>query len=70
MTASVLPEDLQAPEELSRRNIRKQLLFLTGVVLVRRESAEIAVCAPQTEIEVIGLGRVVIGPASTAPPQL
>jgi uncharacterized protein (TIRG00374 family) len=34
---------------------------------LRRESAEIAVCAPQTEMEVIGLGRVVIGPASTAP---
>jgi uncharacterized protein (TIRG00374 family) len=34
---------------------------------LRRESAEIAVCAPQTEIEVIGLGRVVIGPAPTAP---
>jgi len=27
---------------------------------LREESAEIAVCAPQTEIEVIGLGRVVI----------
>jgi len=34
---------------------------------LRRESAEIAVCAPQTEIEVIGLGRVAIGPAPTAP---
>jgi uncharacterized protein (TIRG00374 family) len=34
---------------------------------LRRESAEIAVCAPQTEMEVIGLGRVVIGPAPTAP---
>jgi uncharacterized protein (TIRG00374 family) len=34
---------------------------------LRRESAEIAVCAPQTEMEVIGLGRVVIGPASTVP---
>ncbi len=32
---------------------------------LRRESAEVAVCAPQTEMEVIGLGRVVIGPAST-----
>jgi uncharacterized protein (TIRG00374 family) len=32
-----------------------------------RESAEIAVCAPQTEMEVIGLGRVVIEPAPTAP---
>lgn len=29
---------------------------------LRRESAEIAVCAPQTEMDVIGLGRVVIGP--------
>jgi uncharacterized protein (TIRG00374 family) len=34
---------------------------------LRRESAEIAVCAPQTEMEVIGLGRVVIGPAPTTP---
>jgi uncharacterized protein (TIRG00374 family) len=34
---------------------------------LRRESAEIAVCAPQTEMEVIGLGRVVIGPPPTAP---
>src|ERR1017187_5744355 len=34
VTASVLPEDLQVPEELSRRKVRKQLLFLTGVVLV------------------------------------
>jgi uncharacterized protein (TIRG00374 family) len=34
---------------------------------LRRESAEIAVCAPQTEMEVIGLGRVVIEPASTVP---
>jgi uncharacterized protein (TIRG00374 family) len=33
MTASVLPEDLQVPAELSRRKVRKQLLFLTGVVL-------------------------------------
>jgi uncharacterized protein (TIRG00374 family) len=29
---------------------------------LRNEAAEIAICAPQTEIEVIGLGRVVIGP--------
>jgi uncharacterized protein (TIRG00374 family) len=34
---------------------------------LHRESAEIAVCAPQTEMEVIGLGRVVIGPAPTVP---
>lgn len=34
---------------------------------LRRESAEIAVCAPQTEMEVIGLGRVVVGPAPTGP---
>jgi hypothetical protein len=34
---------------------------------LRRESAEIAVCAPQTEMEVIGLGRVVIGPAPRIP---
>jgi len=32
---------------------------------LRRESAEISICAPQTEMEVIGLGRVVIGPAPT-----
>lgn len=31
---------------------------------LRRESAAIAVCAPQTEMEVIGLGRVVIGAES------
>ena len=34
---------------------------------LRRESAEIAVCAPQTEMEVIGLGSVLIGPESTVP---
>src|SRR6202167_5889546 len=34
MTASVLPDDLQVPEQLSRRKVRKQLLFLTGVILV------------------------------------
>jgi uncharacterized protein (TIRG00374 family) len=28
---------------------------------LRRESAAIAICAPQTEMEVIGIGRVVIG---------
>ena len=33
---------------------------------LRRESAAIAVCAPQTEMEVIGVGRVVIGQATTA----
>jgi uncharacterized protein (TIRG00374 family) len=33
MTASVLPDDLRVPEQLSRRKVRKQLLFLTGVVL-------------------------------------
>jgi uncharacterized protein (TIRG00374 family) len=33
---------------------------------LRDESYKIAVCAPQTEMEVIGLGRVVIGPTSTA----
>ena len=37
---------------------------------LHRESAEIAVCAPQTEMEVIGLGHVVIGPAPAVPPQL
>lgn len=35
---------------------------------LRRESAEISVCAPQTEMEVIGLGRVVIGPPTTTRP--
>jgi uncharacterized protein (TIRG00374 family) len=34
MTASVLPDDLQVPEQLSRRKVRRQLLFLTGVILV------------------------------------
>jgi uncharacterized protein (TIRG00374 family) len=33
---------------------------------LRRESAAIAVCAPQTEMEVIGVGRVVIGSPTTA----
>jgi uncharacterized protein (TIRG00374 family) len=33
---------------------------------LRNESAAIAVCAPQTEMEVIGVGRVVVG-ASTTP---
>jgi uncharacterized protein (TIRG00374 family) len=32
---------------------------------LRDESAKIAVCAPQTEMEVIGLGRVVIGSPTT-----
>jgi len=32
---------------------------------LRDESHRIAVCAPQTEMEVIGLGRVVIGPPAT-----
>ncbi len=35
---------------------------------LRHESAAIAVCAPQTEMEIIGLGRVVIGPPTTTPP--
>jgi uncharacterized protein (TIRG00374 family) len=35
---------------------------------LRRESAEIAVCTPQTEMEVIGRGRVVIGQATTTAP--
>jgi hypothetical protein len=35
---------------------------------LRRESAEIAVCAPHTEMEVIGLGRVVIGPPTATRP--
>jgi uncharacterized protein (TIRG00374 family) len=32
---------------------------------LRHESAEIAICAPHTEMEVIGLGRVVIGSPTT-----
>jgi hypothetical protein len=34
MTATVLPDDLQVPEQLGRRKARKQLLFLAGLVLV------------------------------------
>jgi uncharacterized membrane protein YbhN (UPF0104 family) len=34
MTASVLPDDLQVPAELSRRKVHRQLLFLMGVILV------------------------------------
>jgi uncharacterized membrane protein YbhN (UPF0104 family) len=34
---------------------------------LRDEAAEIAVCAPQTEIEVIGLGRVMVDASSGAP---
>jgi uncharacterized membrane protein YbhN (UPF0104 family) len=34
---------------------------------LRDESAKIAVCAPQTEMEVIGLGRVVISSTTTMP---
>jgi uncharacterized protein (TIRG00374 family) len=30
--------------------------------ILRSESQELAVCAPQTEMEVIGLGRVIVGP--------
>jgi uncharacterized protein (TIRG00374 family) len=41
------------------------VLGATAFVVLRRtlrdEAAEIAICAPQTEMEVIGLGRVVIG---------
>jgi uncharacterized protein (TIRG00374 family) len=32
---------------------------------LRNESLKISVCAPETEMEVIGLGRVVIGPPAT-----
>ena len=32
---------------------------------LRDESSKIAICAPQTEMEVIGLGRVVIDPSSS-----
>ena len=32
---------------------------------LRDESLKISVCAPETEMEVIGLGRVVIGPPAT-----
>jgi uncharacterized protein (TIRG00374 family) len=41
--------------------------FLALRRTLRRESAAISVCAPQTEMEVIGLGRVVIAPAAPAP---
>jgi uncharacterized protein (TIRG00374 family) len=34
---------------------------------LRHESDAIAVCTPQTEMDVIGLGRVVIGPPTPAP---
>jgi hypothetical protein len=35
---------------------------------LRREAAEIVACPPQTEMEVIGRGRVVIGGATTTVP--
>ena len=37
------------------------LAFLALRRTLRDEAAQIAVCAPQQEIEVIGLGRVTIG---------
>jgi hypothetical protein len=37
------------------------LAFVALRRTLRDEAQEIAVCAPQTEMEVIGLGRVVIG---------
>jgi uncharacterized protein (TIRG00374 family) len=39
--------------------------------LLRNESQKLAVCAPETEMEVIGLGRVVVSASSagTSPPQ-
>src|SRR6516164_2017262 len=43
------------------------LAFVALRRTLRRESAQIAVCAPHTEMEVIGLGRVVIDPATTSP---
>jgi uncharacterized protein (TIRG00374 family) len=43
------------------------LAFVALRRTLRRESAQIAVCAPQTEMDVIGLGRVVIDPATTSP---
>jgi uncharacterized protein (TIRG00374 family) len=43
------------------------LAFVALRRTLRRESAQIAICAPQTEMEVIGLGRVVIDPATTSP---
>src|SRR5262249_18712691 len=43
------------------------LAFVALRRTLRRESARIAVCAQQTEMEVIGLGRVVIDPAPTPP---
>jgi hypothetical protein len=41
MTASVPADDLQVPEQLSARKVRKQLLFLTGVVLVGSSSSSL-----------------------------
>jgi len=43
------------------------LAFVSLRRTLRRESAQIAVCAPQTEMEVIGLGRVVIEPVASSP---
>jgi uncharacterized protein (TIRG00374 family) len=34
---------------------------------LRNEAHQIAVCAPQTEMEIIGLGRAVVSPPTTAP---
>jgi uncharacterized protein (TIRG00374 family) len=43
------------------------LAFVALRRTLRRESAQIAVCAAPTEMEVIGRGRVVIDPATTSP---
>jgi uncharacterized protein (TIRG00374 family) len=43
------------------------LAFVALRRTLRRESAQIAVCAAPTEMEVIGRGRVVIDPAPTSP---
>ncbi len=37
---------------------------------LRHESYQISVCAPQTEMEVIGLGRVVVAPPTTSMPSI
>jgi hypothetical protein len=43
--------------------------FLALRRTLRDEAQRISVCAPQTELEVIGLGRVVIGDTAEATAQ-
>jgi len=44
------------------------LAFVSLRRTLSRESAEIAICAPHTEMEIIGLGRTVIGPPTATKP--